>query len=256
MFNNGLHAMLYRKSQCVWVLGLIAGAILMPASGQADSRADLKELKPETRESVRNIGQALLRARRAYKPDQNIAALRDDIDEIRRLLNLLTEPSVSAQIRLEPSANTSSGTRNLNKPSVPPSMSWRQARAPEIDRLRNAMSNLKKQSRMLREKLGRAKASPSILDAIARFFTGAQQGAGGSHAIIMTPVTDTALSRLERLDTEVEAALALPAAERRRHLHDLVAALNIGSSRQRLRKAAEKTVSPTLSSRTKHRRTW
>lgn len=240
-----------RYSRRAMALGPLVGLALLSVTAQADTTAQAPELKPETRDAVRAVGQAVLGAKRTYTPDPDAVALRDDVKAVREFVAALAEPSPNTPIQIR-----SAGAQST-APSASPETAWRQARAADIGRLRSAVANLRNNSRALREKAaGAQSSSPSLLDSVVTFFTGGQRGADGTRTSIVTPVTTHALTRLEGLDTEIEAALALPDAQRQQRLRDLVASLSPGEPSPQLHVADEKPLSPTMTTRTQHRRTW
>lgn len=252
MFNNDKGLQRHRRcSRRSIAFGPIIGLAFLSVTAQADTAAQINELKPETRDAVRAVGQAVLRAKRAYTPDPAGVALRDDVKAVREFVKALAEPSPNTPIRIQ-----SAGAQSA-APSVSPETTWRQARAADIGRLRSAVANVRTKSRALREKAaGAQRPSPSFLDSIMNYFTGAPPSTVGKRTAIVTPVTTPALSRLEGLDTEIDAALALPAAQRQQRLRDLIATLSPGETSPQLHDVDEKPVSPTMTTRTQHRRTW
>lgn len=252
MFNNdkGLQRRV-RYSRRLIAFGPIIGLVFLSVTAQADTTAQANELKPETRDTVRAVGQAVLRAKRTYTPDPAAVALQDDVKAARESVKALAEPSPNTPIRIQ-----SAGARST-APSMSPETAWRQARAADIGRLRSAVANVRNKSRTLREKaVGVQRSSPSFLDSIMNYFTGKQSRTVGKRTAIVTPVTTHALTRLEGLDTEIEAALVLPAAERQQRLRDLIAILSPGGASPQLHDVDEKPASPTMTTRTQHRRAW
>ena len=65
MFNEKLNWGHRYNSYRVLTLVAIIVIVALPQTVKAGSAAELKELKPDTRESVRAVGQSLLRASRA-----------------------------------------------------------------------------------------------------------------------------------------------------------------------------------------------
>lgn len=240
-----------RYSRHSIAFGPIIALALLSVTAHADTRAQADELKPGTRDAVRAVGQAVLRAKRTYTPDPAAVALRDDVKTVREFVKALAEPSANTPIQIQ-----SAGAQST-APSASPETAWQQARAADIGRLRSAVANLRNKSRALREKTGGAQqSSPSFLDSIVNYFTGVQPSIAGKRTAIVTPVTTHALTRIEGLDTEIEAALVLPAAERQQRLRDLITTLSPGELRPELHDVDEKPVSPTMTTRTQHRRTW
>ncbi len=252
MFNNDKG--LQRRMRCIRrsiAFGPIIGLVFLSVSVQADNTTHASELNPETRDAVRAVGQAVLRAKRTYTSDPTAVALQDEIKAVREFVKALAEHSANTPIRIQ-----SAGAQST-APSVSPEAAWRKARAADIGRLRSAVANLRHKGRALREKaVGAQRSSPSFLDSIVNYFTGVQPGTAGKRSAIVTPVTTHALTRIDGLDTEIEAALVLPAAERQQRLRDLAATLSPGAQRPRLHDGDEKPVSPTITNRTQHRRTW
>jgi len=240
------------------MIGFLVAMMLAPLTSHAESTGAVTGLKPETRESVRQVGQSLLRAKRAYVPDQDVAALRVSVDQVRRLVSVLTEPLKATTLQLE-TVSTAAPTTTASVAGQPVSQlaAWRQARAAEISQLRSATANLRSQCQAIRDQRQSAasKASPSLLDSVVTFFTGAQTDTEGADASIVTPVTAAALTRLEQVETDIEDALDLPAAERQQRLSTLAETLSLDGRRLRTDED-EKIASPTLSSRTQHRRAW
>jgi len=187
---------------------------------------------------VRSIGQALLHAKRSYKNDQNTSALRNNIKQTRQLVNELTQPIMTQQIQ--------------NVRSTGLSTSWHQTQASKITQLRTAASNLRSQCQTIRGAKS-AGVSPSILDSVISFFTGEVKSTNSSNHIL-TSVSENALTHLEKVDSEIETVLALPAAQRQQRLRKLAEELNIVG--QPIRTDDKKIITPTLSNRTQHRRSW
>lgn len=252
MFNNdkGLQRRAHYSRRSI-AFGPIIGLALLSITAHADTAAQANDLKPETRESVRAVGQAVLRAKRSYTPDPAAATLRNQIETVRDSVKVLAEPLPNTTIRVQSAGTQSAG------PSVSPETAWQQARSAEIGHLRSAVADLRTKSRALREKAAGAQpSSPSFLNSIMNYFTGKQSPTAGKRTAIVTPVTTHALARLEGLDTEIEAALVLPAAERQQRLRDLIATLSPGGTSPQLHNVDEKPASPTMTTRTQHRRTW
>lgn len=240
-----------RYSRRSIALGPMIGLALLSVTAQADNTAQVNELKPETHDAVRAVGRAVLLAKRTYTPDPAAAALQDKVNAVRESVKALAEPSPNTRIRIQ-----SAGAQPAAS-SVSSEVAWQQARAADIGRLRSAVANLRIKSRALREKAaGAQSSSPSFLDSIMNYFTGAPPSVAGKRTAIVTPVTTHALARLEGLDTEIETAIVLPAAERQQRFRDLIASLSPRGPSPQLHDVDEKPVSPTMTTRTQHRRTW
>ncbi|HEY5603133.1 MAG TPA: hypothetical protein VIM41_08505, partial [Gammaproteobacteria bacterium] len=153
MFNNdkGLQRRASHSRRTI-AFGLTIGLVLLSVAAYADTTAQANDLKPETRDTVRAVGQAVLRAKRTYTPDPAAAALRDDVEAVRDLVKALTEPLPTTPIQIQSaSARSPRWTRSAG-PSVSEAIAWRQARSAEIGRLRSAAASLKSRTRTLREK--------------------------------------------------------------------------------------------------------
>ncbi len=225
-------------------LGLLFGLYIRPVHSQTAAYFDTPGLEPETREAVVGVGRALLLAKRSYVPDPAVTALRNDIDQIRQLLAVLAQPLDGAEIQLQ----------SVNTPAPSPP-AWQQVRAAEINQLRSAAANLRSQVETFLDDRDGADVSPSFLESVVSFFTGEESRprVRGAGAQVAAPVTRAALLRLEQLDTEIETALSLPADERLQRLRELADVLRFDAERIH---TADKVVTPTMSTRTQHRRSW
>jgi len=246
----GLNIQRHRPSRLL-VFGLMLSFSCLPIAGQCSPAVEMSGLKPDTRESVRAIGQALLHAKRSYKGNQSNSALRDSIKQTRQLVNELTQPLKPQQIELVNPNQSAQGAASANARSKLLPTGWHQAQATKIASLRTVTSNLRSQSQKLRSSRGNATATSSFFDSVIGFFTGRDKPVKSS-MFILTPVTNSALTYLEQVDAEMEIALALPASQRQQRLRELVDELNIVG--QPIRIDDKKIVSPTLSNRTQHRR--
>lgn len=240
----------------ILLLGLLIPVVWSPAQSFAGSNEATEGLKPEIRAAVRRVGQALLKAKRNYTPQQDIAPLQDRIKQVRRLVETLTAPvTTSTQIKVittTPSAASSPATKSISR-----SPDWRQARAGEIQQLKTATTRLRQQCRALRKSLTPASKKTSLLDTVVSYFSGPSSAPANIKPNIITPVTSVALARLEQLDTEVAEALALPAVERQQRLKAISVALRPGKQRPGiLDNTAETEPTPTFTTRTQHRRNW
>lgn len=246
-YRSNLHA-----NRTLRILAVSLMLFFSSLSVVAHARSDVKTngLKPDTRESVQNIGQALLLAKRSYKENQNTAALRDSIQQTRQLVNELTRPIMTQQIQLTKPNKTPQNTSNARPKSLP--SDWHQARASEITQLQAASAKLRSQCQSI-QSARNVKASPSLLDSVASFFTG-KSNLNNSTKFVIEPVTDNALTHLEKIDSDIKIALALPAAQRQQRLHELAEELNISS--KPVQADIKDNVAPTFSNRTQHRRSW
>jgi len=236
------------------LLGLFVLAAWLPALTHAESDAITAGLKPETREAVRGVGQALLQAKRSYTPQQDITPLRDNIEQIRRLLGTLTAPA-GMNPRIEIAITTSSAASPLTTQAVSRLPDWQQMRAGEIKQLRTATATLGQRCRALRKARMPTVQKMSLFDSVITYFTGKPAASVDGKLPVITPITSAALARLEQLDTEIAEVLALPAAERQARLKEMTVALRPGRQRPGVRdNPAEET--PTFTSRTQHRRSW
>ena len=229
--NKGFAARESRGTRRLLALCVIAVAVFSSTAGAAPV-AEVKGLKPETRDAVRGVGQALLRANRSYIPDPAVATLRNNVGTVRGLVKALAEPLTTKTIHLKSIAPASSGAARIQGVPVSPEAAWRQDKALEISRLRSAVADLRKRCQAFRKKTT------------------------GVHSAVIAPVTPHLLARLERLDKEIESALNSPETERHQRMRDLVATLSPRESNSSVHNVAEKNISPTIATRTQHRRTW
>ncbi len=230
------------------VISFILSFSSLPLVAHANSDIKTNGLKPDVMESVRSVGQALLLAKRSYKEDQNTAALRDSIKQTRKMVNELMRPIMTQQIQLTKLNKPTQNTSNLRSRNLP--SDWHQVKASEITQLRTATARLRSQCQSLRSARN-IKASPSLLDSVVSFFTGK---ANNSPKLVLEPVTDNALTYIEKIDSKIDVALALPAEQRHQRLRELAEELNISSKPTQTDNID--TVTPTFSSRTHHRRSW
>lgn len=217
---------------------------------RASSDVKTNGLKPDTREYVKNIGQALLLAKRSYKEDQNTAALRDSIQQTRQLVNELTRPIMTQQIQLTKLNIATQNTSKVQAKSL--SSDWHQAKASEITQLQAATAKLRSQCQFL-QSARNIKASPSLLNSVVSFFTG-KSNLNNPTKFVIESVSDNALTHLEKIDSDIKIALALPAVQRQQRLYELAEELNISS--KPVQTDIKDNVAPTFSNRTQHRRSW
>ena len=222
----------------------------MSQAGQADASRPPAGLEPQTREAVRGVGQALLGAKRSYVPDPEAAALRDSVEALHRSVSTLVQPLSPARLQLQPAPGAvaqSLAGQVQNAATTTPEP----AHTEDISRLHSQLATLRQQVQARRDQARGTAVSPSLLDKVVGFFTGKPVDDNG-RASVVTPVTDAALAHLEQVDAQLEAALALPAAERRQQLRTLQNALSVHD--QRVLAIDSRTVTPTLTTRTHHRR--
>jgi len=231
-------------------IGLMLSFSSLSIIAHASSDVKTNGLKPDTRESVRNIGQALLLAKRSYKVDENINTLRSSIMQTQQLVNELTQPIMTQHIQLTQSKQSTQVAASV-QPSSQPS-GWHQAQASKITQLRAATAKLRSLCQSLQGAKS-AKTSSSLFDSVTRFFTG-KANRNKSTKFVFAPVTSSVLTYLEQIDSKIEVALALPAVQRQQRLHELAEELNITD--KPIQTDNKDIITPTLSNRTQHRRSW
>lgn len=198
------------------------GAPLQEPSPQANVG-----LKPATRDQVRAIGQALLATKRLQNPDQDATAMRQQLQAVRARLQVLTM-----------AVPTRVSVLKDGQAATPQKDAWLQVRASDIAEARKAAAALAQNGRTLKKKYRseNADGEPGFIekhfpDAANRYrelaarvsgTTPPQPAAPQSRFASMTPVNETTLSRFDSLESDIAAAVALPADKRQARLHALI----------------------------------
>ena len=213
-------------------------------------------LKPATREQVRAIGQALLQSRRKVQPDQDTVALHKQIDDVHEALAALIAPVTPTVV----AEKTLFGISTTSAPTDP----WSTAKAAHIKRLRSAVSQLQQQSHALHDKRQGISTAHPVAATTTDFFhahtplinqlmpSWHDSNAAPAHPqSVVTPASDVALARFDRLDADITAALALPPTQRQTRLMALTQEFSLSqvAASQFIRRIPTSTDTPTLVSR-------
>ncbi len=212
-------------------------------------------LTPQQLEQIQSIGRNILMAKRHVPKFAEAEAIRASVEDIRKSLGELTAPRTS-DIRLTPIQQGSGSTSS--QAAADPNAQWRQERAVQFTRLRANLGRLQTQKA--------AYASRHQAQDMSWYQRLQNWISGGSvqqrHESTVKPMTDAALERLNNLQAEIDAAIALPAVERHRQLAQIAQGLRIHKGPERAatvsndgsQDVASRRDTPTLITRTTHRR--
>lgn len=219
-----------------------------------------RHLTPGQREKVQAVSQAILAAKRNAEHSPESMAIREQIKRVKAHLDSFIAPVGPVKLTLA-SAGSSQGSAQAATSSLPEKARRRtQTRARRINRLQGAFRQLKIQcDDILDRRSGRGRGLMQRL----RTLVLPQHRTAQRNQPVMTALSDAALMELSDLQQEIDAALALPEEERHAELAALSKRLTVsrifpatiaeqGSDSETSRPTKIKT--PTLSSRTSHRR--
>lgn len=231
---NLLFKDLFRRISLCLLMPFMIGGVHADPINQAP-------LDPEKRNRVRDVGHALLQAKRSYEPE-NAAGIRRQVKIVRDSITVLTKPLTSARL----TANDITTGAAADGPGVAAQANqrsttgnnWKQARAWEIARLHSDLAELRQQCDDFEDN---------------RELRSGRRLTPERNAVI-TPASGSALARLENLDAEVEEALALPAVERRQKLLIIARGLRFRpTALLTAQSVSKKKETPTYTTRTTHR---
>lgn len=251
---NKLHLFLIKQ-------GVLIATMIMAMAPLAVHAAEPEHigLTPSQRQQVQVVGHAILASRRHAKRSAESEAIREQINQVKAQLDALIAPVPAGKITLVPTPTAGSSASSM----APAPMSaqakihaWRQSRAPQLAGLSTEMQHLETQSTDLLNK--RKPSKPGLWQQLRALIVDTSSSKHG----VVTSLSDAALIKLGSLQTEIDAALALPEVERHQHLLALSKRLNIrkhfqaketGQALERESRSSE-VETPTLTSRTTHRR--
>ena len=244
--------------------GLLIVAFLFSAVSQQSKAEEATQtsLTPHQRQQIQTLGRAILASKRHAEHASESIAIRSQIKQVKVQLDALTAPVRTVKIEL---ATPASSARISSQSEVPlgkisKMQGWRQSRATQLKKLESAMAQLKAQCDNALDK--REEPQPSFLQRLkARVIK--SQAVTTSEKPVVTSLSDAALKRLNTLQTEINAALSLPEDERHQQLVALSRQLQINpffpaSTVEQGTEGSEvtklKMPTPTMTSRTTHRR--
>jgi len=225
----------------VGALGLLLASIAV-ADDSFMARSRAAGLTPAQRDGVQHVGQALLLAKRTAKTPADLLALREKVEQLHTAIDDLRAPVPATTLTLATAPAT----------AVAPAKDWRQTRAADINRLQQAAAALRQRAR------SSAAAAIPFGDRSAMEWIYDTLPDGGDDVVVEggTIATRASRRRIEHLQADIDAALALPAAKRQQRLAELAAEFQLRKIPRdsRVRAAGDGVETPTLSIRTGHRR--
>lgn len=229
-----------KRSPSLLMLPLLLAAVAAQAEAPAPPG-----LNPEARARIQHIGTGLLMARRTAPEDAEAEAIRARVEALRGQLQALSAP-VTGTLRLESAVPPGTPAAKAAEPGA-------QGQAERIAGLRQAAQALKAQCETYRAARAPVEA-PGLMQRLRGWFT--ESPAPTSRVGQPRGVTSAALTRLMDLQAQIDAALALPAEKRPSRLKRLAEGLRITNvpTAQALQAPDEAANTPTLSTRTRHRR--
>ncbi len=233
----------------VVIASLMASGLVVAATELSSEKAiagdKTQGLSPAQREQIQHIGQAVLLAKRSAKPSPDLIKLRAQVDQLRHAAENLAALGPSVPLRL---ANGTTST-TANTPAL---NGWRQTRAADIATLHQAATSLRQHSRTARHTstipFGNSDAMNSLYGALP---SATADAVAGNDNIVTTVA---AQNRIEHLETDIDAALALPDAERQTRLNALAQEFHLHKHPQENADATKVADVPTFVARTQHRR--
>ncbi|HEB55764.1 MAG TPA: hypothetical protein ENI98_05555 [Gammaproteobacteria bacterium] len=244
--------------------GVVMTVLLITMTGLTVQAAEPEHvgLTPAQRQQVQAVGHAILASRRHAKRSAESEAMRKQINLVKIQLDALIAPIPAGKITLAPTTPAAGSRASAMTPEPMSAQdkihAWRQAYAPRLAGLGTEIQHLETQSTDL---LNKRRPSKSGLWQQLRALIVDTPPSSTKHGVV-TSLSDAALIRLGSLQGEIDAALALPEAERHQHLLALSKRLNIhkhfraketGQVLEHESRSPE-VETPTLTSRTTHRR--
>jgi len=233
----------------------------------------------EQRQQIQSIGQSLLTARRQAKPSEQAMAIRQQLTQVKAQLDTLIAPLPVGRITLK-LASPPAAVKTVAK-TISFKQSWKQRHEKRIKKLDESLTKLNKMTDevlLQRTPLARVKPVTKSLNLWQRLKSrilkqaavSNPQNAGQNTAreeSIHTDLSEAALNQLKTLQVEINEAMAQPDNQRPLVLRALSKRLtlskyppvtdkqsNDSENNNRDDEAATKTLTPTFTSRTTHRR--
>ncbi len=235
------------RAYSVVALLFFSGFMASTASAEG-AQAAPSSLDPQKRTQVREVGHALLMANRTFQGDADADAIHQQVQQVRQAINALTQPLPTQTLTL---ATERSQGRTLQKARDPQASSaqWQQARRQQITQLNNSLTVLQQRCDDFRAK--HQKPTPGFFQRLSAWALGTPEVNKTTHPVI-TDASEVALSRLETLQDEVNAALEANPEDRHQQLTALAERLNFTKQSVMLPESAKKET-PTYLTRTTHR---
>lgn len=213
-----------KRYSLIHVAILVAAGLVnlaIPAQG-----ADQQPLSAAKQEQVRSIGKALLAAKRTAPKDEEMVALKKDVQDAHALVRELILP-VDGRLRLE-KVEEAQGMSFFG--IFKTEDEWTKARSGEIQQLRRVLTKL--------EDRGRQMTAQSLQTMETKR--------------PLSPLAANAVSKLGVLRKELDTALSQPADERQEHLQRLADGLDLHSQSEIIMEQP-RTDSPGMLTSTSHR---
>ncbi len=237
-------------------IGLLAGMMLLGTAVIAQD-APNTALQPDQRAQIQSIGQSVIKAMRTAEPAPERDAVAAQIQAIKQQVNLMATLDSSSSLTLQ-------GQRASKSLSVQSQTNVNGA----MDTLRTRLDTLKAQTQKLRDQ--QQAQTPTLWQQVTGFL-GQSSSQSVAQRPIVKPLSTASIIALDNLDTEVQAALALPPKARREKFEALSQKLTL--NKKPMATPKDSTVSsaitmdgeaftvssketPTLQMRTQHRRNF
>lgn len=252
LFRNHQASVLAKPA--VLLLFLLALSATEPSSAQAPVDQAAARLSGADLQSIRGAASQVLMTRRAERAEiaTSVQPVREALEALRESLVELASPTATVRLpkaaalqgQSPQAAAGPAAARNLSAPAgASADDAWSTRQQARISRTREQAERLE------------ALLAPTVLPTGAALSRAMATTGGADATASTTPaahIPAPTLERLRGLPTEIEAALALPAAERQQRLMGLSEALDLQPP---IRAVPERNAaSPSLSARTKHRR--
>lgn len=228
----------------VMVLFLVSQAGGVKAS---DLQLMRSSLDPQKHNQVREVGNALLMANRTFQADTDADQIHQQIHRVRQALETLTQPLPTQILTLSTEQSLFPKQKTRNQSSI--STQWHQARRKQIAELDSALSVLQQYRNDFRGKYQELESG--FFQRLSAWALSAPTDENAVNPVI-TSVSEAALSSLETLEDDVNAALAAPPKERHQQLTVLAQRLSFKKHAATLPESAQRET-PTFVTRTSHR---
>lgn len=195
------------------VSGLMVSGLMLSSTALTAQEAPNVPLQPDQRAKVQAVGQSLIQAMRSAEPAQDREAIVAQIKSIKQQVDLMATLDTSSSLTLQ------------GQTSVQSLSAQRQTKTDQaMNTLRARLNTLKGDTQSLRDQ--EQKAEPTMWQRITRFLVQAETAAEPRNRVVK-PLSVQAITTLDNVDSEVEAAMALPAQERHEKFKALSAQLTL-----------------------------
>lgn len=230
------------QSCAKWRTGTLVLGLLLPLAAVADGVAadgGIRGLTPAQRDGVQHVGQALLLAKRTANAPTDLVELRAKVERFHNAVADLGAPVRTTTLTLT----------NASQSTAPQAKTWREARSVDIEHLYQAAAALRQRSRSS----GTAAIPFGDNEAMRSIYAMLPDVADDIVVSDSIVATKASRQRIEHLHTDIDAALALPVAQRQQRLLELADEFQL-RKHPSVQIAGSVAEAPTLSARTEHRR--